>query len=275
MDKCIKVRLNKRKLAEDEFMQTNYLFSTNFQWQVIESLLTCKRKPKWELRKIWEAICYVTRTGCQWRLVPINYAPWQTVYWYFCKWTLEGVIEIAHLTIRKAIRKGQFKNESASVGIIDSASVRMSSISGHERGIDGNKKIKRSKRHIITDTMGLIICLSIHAANIHDRKGAKQVFEKLYEIRHDHALLQKIFADGGYQGELGDWLKKKLKLDMEIVKRSESDKWEVLPKRWIVERTFAWLMNFRRLVMDYARTAQSVESHIYFTMMILMGKKIK
>jgi len=145
------------------------------------------------------------------------------VYWYFRKWTLEGVIEIAHQTIRKAIRKRQGKNESASV--------RMSSISGHERGIDGNKKIKGSKRHIITDTMGLIICLSIHAANIHDSKGAKEVFEKLYEIRHDHELLQKIFADGGYQGELGDWLKKKLKLDMEIVKRNESDKWEVLPKR--------------------------------------------
>jgi transposase len=262
-------------LAEDEFMQKNYLFSTNFQWQVIESLLTCKRKPKWELRKIWEAICYVTRTGCQWRLVPINYAPWQTVYWYFRKWTLEGVIEIAHQTIRKAVRREQGKKEDASVGIIDSASVRMSSLSGHERGIDGNKKIKGSKRHIITDTMGLIICLSIHAANTHDSKGAKEVFEKLYEIRHDHKLLQKIFADGGYQGELGDWLKKKLKLDMEIVKRNESDKWEVLPKRWIVERTFAWLMNFRRLVMDYERTVESVESHIYTAMMILMGKKIK
>ena len=77
-------------------MQKNYLLSTNFQWQVIECLLTCKRKPKGELRKIWEAICYVTRTGCQWRLVPVSYAPWQTIYWYFRKWTLEGVIETAH-----------------------------------------------------------------------------------------------------------------------------------------------------------------------------------
>jgi putative transposase len=253
-------------------MQKNYLLSTSFQWQVIESLLTCKRKPKWELRKIWEAICYVTRTGCQWRLVPPCYAPWQTIYWYFRKWTLEGVIETAHNTLCRALRKKKGKNESASVGIIDSASVRMSSISGHQRGVDGNKKIKGSKRHIIVDTMGLIICLSVHAANIHDSKGAKEVFEKLYEIRHDHERLQKIFADGAYEGELGQWLKEKLNLDMEIVKRKESDKWEVLPKRWIVERTFAWLMNFRRLVMDYERTTQSVESYIYIAMIMIMGK---
>ena len=201
-------------------MQKNYLFSTNFQWQVIESLLCCKRKSKWELRRIWEAICYVTKTGCQWRLVPCCYAPWQTVYWYFRKWALEGVIEIAHQCIRKAIRKATGKNESASVGIIDSASVRMSSISGQPRGIDGNKKIKGSKRHIIVDTMGLIICVSLHAANIHDSKGAKEVFEKLYDIRHDEELLTKIFADGGYQGELGQWVKDRLGLNMEVVKRN-------------------------------------------------------
>jgi transposase len=195
------------------------------------------------------------------------------VYWYFQKWTLEGVIEMAHQTMRKKFRKEKGKNESASVGIIDSASVRMSSISGHERGIDGNKKIKGSKRHIIVDTMGMIICVAIHAANIHDSKGAKEVFEKLYKIRHDHELMKKIFADGGYQGELGQWLKKKLKLDMEIVKRNESDKCKVLPKRWIVERTFAWLINFRRLVIDYERTIESVESYIYIAMMMIMGKK--
>ncbi len=149
----------------------------------------------------------------------------------------------------------------------------MSSISGHARGIDGNKKVKGSKRHIITDTMGLIICVSIHAANIHDSKGAREVFEKLYQNRHDEELLEKIFADSGYEGALGSWLKKKLNLNMEVVKRNETGKWKVLPKRWIVERTFAWLMNFRRLVMDYERLAESVESHIYIAMIILMGKK--
>lgn len=255
-------------------MKKTYHFSTDFQWQVIESLINNRRKPKWELRKIWEAICYLTKSGCQWRLLPCVYAPWQTVYWYFRKWTLDGIIEIAHQALRKALRKQKGKNESASVGIIDSASVRMSSISGQSRGIDGNKKIKGSKRHIIVDTMGLIICLSLHAANIHDSKGAKEVFEKLYDIRHDEELLKKIFADGGYQGELGQWVKDRLDLDMEVVKRNETGKWEVLPKRWIVERTFSWLLNFRRLVMDYERTAESAGSYIYIAMMMLMGKNI-
>jgi putative transposase len=254
-------------------MKKTYHFSTDFQWQVIESLLCYKRKPKWELRKIWEAICYLTRTGCQWRLLPNSYAPWQTVYWYFRKWALEGIIELAHQCLRKALRKKSGKNQSASVGIIDSASVRMSSISGQARGIDGNKKIKGSKRHIIVDTLGLIICIAVHAANIHDSKGAKQVFEKLYDIRHDEERMEKIFADGGYQGELKDWVKEKLSFDMEIVKRNESGKWEILPKRWIVERTFAWLLNFRRLAMDYERTPKSAISFIQIAMLNLMGKK--
>lgn len=255
-------------------MKKTYHFSTDFQWQVIESLIINRRKPKWELRKIWEAICYLTKSGCQWRLLPCVYAPWQTVYWYLRKWTLDGIIEIAHQALRKALRKQKGKNESASVGIIDSASVRMSSISGQSRGIDGNKKIKGSKRHIIVDTMGLIICLSLHAANIHDSKGAKEVFENLYNIRHDEELLKKIFADGGYQGELGQWVKDRLGLDMEVVKRNETGKWQVMPKRWIVERTFSWLLNFRRLVMDYERTAESAGSYIYIAMMMLMGKNI-
>lgn len=255
-------------------MQKTYHFSTDFQWQVIESLISHRRKSKWDLRKIWEGICYLTKTGCQWRLLPSVYAPWQTVYWYFRKWTLDGIIEIAHQTIRKKLLKQKGRNESASVGIIDSASVRMSSISGQPRGIDGNKKIKGSKRHIIVDTMGLIICVSLHAANIHDSKGAREVFEKLYDIRHDEELLRKIFADGGYQGELGKWVKDRLGMDMEVVKRNETGKWEVLPKRWIVERTFSWLLNFRRLVMDYVRTAESASSYIYIAMMMLMGKNI-
>ena len=123
---------------------------------------------------IWEAICYLTKTGSQWRYLPGNYAPWDTVYWYFRKWTLEGIIEVAHQQLRKALRKKNGKKESASLGIIDSHSVRMSSISGQQRGIDGNKKIKGSKRHLIVDTMGLIIYVVAHAANIHDSKGGKK-----------------------------------------------------------------------------------------------------
>lgn len=254
-------------------MQKNYLLTTNFQWQVIGKLFSWRRKPKWDCKIIWEKICYVTKTGCQWRMIQ-GEIPWQTIYWYYDRWKADGTIEQAHDVLRAKIRRLKRKNEASSIGIIDSASVRMSSVGGNVRkGIDGNKKIKGSKRHIIVDTLGLIICLSVHAAHIHDSKGAKEVFNKLYSMRHDHPKLVKIFADGGYQGGLGKWLNKKMNIDMEIVKRSDTDKWEVLPKRWIVERTFAWLMNFRRLVMDYERLAESVEAHIYIAMIILMGKK--
>ena len=248
-------------------------FSSNFQWQIIESLLTFKRKPKHKLRQIWEAICYLTKTGCQWRHLPCSYAPWATVYWYFRKWTLEGVIEVAHRELRKALRKKNGRKESASLGIIDSHSVRMSSISGQQRGIDGNKKIKGSKRHIIVDTMGLIICVAAHAANVHHSKGAKEVFDCLYELRFDENRLEKILADGGYQGDIAEYLKEKMKIPLEIVKRSDSGCWQVIPKRWIVERTFAWLLNFRRLVMDYERTKESAISFVYIAMLNLMGKK--
>ena len=107
----------------------------------------------------------------------------------------------------------------------------MRSISGQPSGIDGNKKIKGNKRYIIVDTMGLIICVSLHAANIHDSKGAKAVFEKLYDIRYDEELLKKIFAEGWYQGELGQWVKDRPGMDMEVVKRNKTGKWEVLLKR--------------------------------------------
>ena len=121
-------------------MTKPHYFSSNFLWQIIESLLTSKRKSKHNLRQIWEAICYLTKTGCQWQHLPGNYPPWETVYWYFRKWTWDGIIEIAHQQLRKALRKKSGKNESASLGIIDSHTVKMSSISGQQRGIDGNKK---------------------------------------------------------------------------------------------------------------------------------------
>lgn len=250
-------------------------FSTDFQWQIIESLLNVERKPKWDLRNIWEGMCYVTRTGCQWRLLPLEYPPWQTVYWYFRRWTMDGTIEIAHQEIRKALRMRLGKNESASVGIIDSCSVRMNATSGMERGIDGNKKIKGLKRHLIVDSLGLMIDVVLHPANIHDSKGAKQVLGKLNVSRLNEPNLVQIFADSGYRGKLIKWVKDKLKMNMTIVKRTDKTvKWAVQPKRWIIERTFAWLLNFRRLVINYERTTESAISFIYLTMMCLMVKNI-
>ncbi|MFT4204303.1 MAG: IS5 family transposase [Chitinophagaceae bacterium] len=166
------------------------------------------------------------------------------------------------------------RKASAGVGIIDSTSVRMGCTGGNGRkGMDGNKKVKGSKRHIVVDTLGLVICSSVHPAHIHDSRGANEVFEKLYELRHDERRIVKIFADGGYRGASGKWVKTNLNMDMEIVKGNESDRREVLPKRWIAEWTFVWLMNYRRLAMDYERLPESVEVHIHIAMIMIMGKK--
>ena len=191
----------------------------------------------------------------------------------FRKWTWEGIIEIAHQQLRKALRKKSGKYESASLGIIDCHSVKMNSISGPQKGIDGNKKIKGSKRHLIVDTMGIIIWVIAHAANIHDRKGAKEVFDYLYDLRFDEEKLEKILPDGGYQGEIADYLKEKMNIQLEVIKRNDKNNWKVIPKRWIVERTFAWLLNFKRLVMDYERTKESTISFMYVAMLNLISKK--
>ena len=120
--------------------------------------------------------------------------------------------------------------------------------------------------------MGLIICIVAHAANVHDSKGAKEVFDCLYDLRFDEERLEKILADGGYQGEIADYLKK-MNIPLEVVKRNDKNNWEVIPKHWIVERTFAWLLNFRRLVMDYERTKESAIIFVYIEMLNLMIKK--
>jgi len=167
-----------------------------------------KEKIQLDLRIIWEAICYVTKTGCQWRLLAEGYPPWQTVYWYFIKWTMDGTIEICHQEIRKALRRKLEKNEDASVCIIYSCSVRMNATSGMDRGIDGNKKIKGLKRHLLVDSLGLVIDVVIHAANIHDSKGATQVFEQLEQRKANHQKLTQVFADAGYRGKLKKWVQK-------------------------------------------------------------------
>ncbi|WP_298413206.1 IS5 family transposase [Hydrotalea sp.] len=237
-------------------------------------MLNVRRKSKWDLRDIWEGICYVTRTGCQWRLLPIGYPPWQTVYWYFRRWTMDGTIEIAHQEIRKAIRREEGKKESASIGIIDSCSVRMNATSGMQHGIDGNKKIKELKRHVIADSPGNRCCCT-HAANIHDSKGAKQVLGKFNNSKCDEPNLEQIFADAGYRGKLIKWVKEQLKMNRTIVKRRDKTiQWAVQPKRWIMERTFAWLLNFRRLVINYERTPEFAISYICLAMMCLMVKNI-
>jgi Transposase and inactivated derivatives len=246
---------------------------TEKQWQFIEKIIECqKRKRKHELRDIMNAIIYLVKTGCQWRMLPNDFAPWNTVYFYYRKWKNEGIIEELHEVLRDYLRKKVGKKRSPSVGIIDSRSIKTSHHSDCTKGIDGGKKIKGRKQHIIVDTMGLLLGVTVHAANIHDSKGAIDVIEQL---RLRFPRLTKIIADGGYRGELIDKVKSAFGWALEVVMRKDnSTKFSVLPKRWIVERTFAWLENYRRLAIDYEFCAKNSEAMIQIAMIKLMLNRI-
>jgi putative transposase len=255
--------------------KTNYPTNlTDKQWQVMKNILDSKnRKRKHSLREIFNAITYLLKTGCQWRMLPNDFAPWNTVYFYYRKWKDEGVIEELHEVLRSYIRKKAGKQISPSVGIIDSRSVKTTRLGGHDRGVDGGKKVKGRKQHIITDTMGLLLAVVVHAANIHDSQSAFSVIERL---KYRFSRMTKIIADGGYRGELAEKIKRTFGWMLEVVLRSDSSKgFQVLPKRWIVERTFAWFESYRRLSKDYEFNTDTSETMIQFTMIKLMLNRIK
>ena len=165
-------------------------------------------------------------------MLPSHFAPWQTVYYYFRKWKLEGVIEDIMDTLHSLVRKMIGREESPSMGIIDSRSVKTSHHVDSDRGIDGNKKVKGRKEHIVVDTLGIPMAVAVHEANLHDSKGTPTVIEKL---EYKFPRLRNILADGGYQGSLDDWVAKKFGWVVEVVLRPDEcpSKFQVLPKRWI------------------------------------------
>jgi len=237
--------------------KTNYPTNlTEKQWQVIEKILNDqKRKRKHSLREIFNAIMYLLKTGCQWRMLPIDFPKWELVYYYYSRWKNEGVFEELNEILRNMLREQKGKHLSPSVGLIDSQSVKTTRIGGEARGYDGGKKIKGRKRHIITDTNGWLLSVVIHAANEHDSQTG---FDVMQTLRYRFERMKKIYADGGYRGELGNDVKQLLGWDLEITLRSDKETgFKPLPKRWVVERTFSWLENFRRLAKDYEYTVSS------------------
>jgi putative transposase len=244
---------------------------TDSQWQVIKNIVDNDRKRKHKMREIVNAILYVTKTGCQWRMLPKDYAPWQTVYYYFRKWKRDGLIEEVHDSLVHRIRLKKGKEVLPSVGIIDSQSVKSINLCEDNIGYDGGKKIKGRKRHIVVDTMGLLLSVVIHPANIHDSKAAEEV---LQELKNKYLSgIVKIFADGGYRGELIEKVKMRFGWILEVVKRNEVGNFKVLPKRWIVERTFAWISFQRRTSKDYERQSESSVAFMQLAMIRVMLNK--
>jgi putative transposase len=220
---------------------------------------------------ILNAILYVNRTGCQWRALPHDFPKWNTVYTIFWRWRRDGVWQRIHEALCRQVRKHSGKKPTPSVAIVDSQSIRTAE-GGEERGYDAGKKITGRKRHLAVDTLGLVWAVVVHGAYWQDHDGVCFVFQKLKVF----GRLRVLFADSAYgRNGLPQWVKETFGWILQTVLRPVGAKgFVVLPKRWIVERTFAWLARYRRHSKDYERSTESSETMIYLSMISLMSRRL-
>jgi transposase len=249
---------------------------TDAQWEIVEPMLPLikspGRIPKHPRRAIVDAILYVVRSGCSWRQLPVDFPPWQTVYWQFQQWEKRQVTERILDELREQVRLAEGREPEPSAGIIDSQSVKAADTVGRDsRGYDAGKRINGRKRFIVTDTLGLLVVVCVMAASWQDRDGAKTTLLSAYlttPIRH-------VFADQGFAGRLVDWAQATLQTTVEIVRKPVDQRgFAVHPKRWVVERSLAWLTAHRRLVRDYERHPAVSEAFIRWAAINTMIRRL-
>ena len=258
------------------------------EWRTLKPLVP-EAKPEGrprahEARELLNAIFYVVRGGYAWRLLPHEFPPWKTVYHYFRSWRIDGTWERMHAALRERLRVHGGRETTPSAAIIDSQTAKTTE-KGGARGYDGGKKMNGRKRHLLVDTTGLVVGVAVHEANVADRDGARLLLGKVGE---GLSRMERVWADRGYNGALKDWMKEQLGWALQIVKPPR--RWVrvpegeepptypkgfiVLPRRWVVERTFAWIGRNRRMSKDYELLAETTETLIHICMIRLMLKRL-
>ncbi len=251
------------------------------EWAVIEPLLPA---PGWTggqggspgsycRRDIVDAVRYLTHNGPVWRALPADLPHWRTVYGYVRTWQASGATRRMHDTLREQVRVLARRGPQPTAAIIDSQSVKAADTVGkNSRGYDAGKKIEGRKRHLAVDVMGLILCVVITAASVQDRDGARPL---LWRLAAGFRAVTLIWADGGYAGKLVTWTAGTLQRTLQIVKRPDNlHTFKVLPRRWVVERTFGWIMKHRRCVRDYERLPEHHETYLYWSMIHIMAARV-
>jgi putative transposase len=249
------------------------------EWEIIEAIIseldpyTTGRPRTTDLREIMNAIFYLNKTGCPWRYLPKDFPSYKLVNYYYNKWTDNGMLEKINTALRHRLREKRGHNQDPTGAIIDSQSVKGTPESYIDSGFDGGKLVKGRKRHIVVDTMGCVIVVWVHAANIFDGKAARWIIEYLFSLLH---TIKIIWADSAYSGaELFDWVVSQFNCVLEVVRKEKGIQgFHVLPRRWVVERTFAWLIRSRRLNKDYERKPSSSKAQVYLASCRLLLRQV-
>lgn len=250
---------------------------TDAQWALVDPLLSAAKpggRPEAHARReVVNAILYLLRTGCSWRQLPKDFPPWETVYWHFARWRDDGSLEALHDALRRAVREAEGRQAEPTAAIIDAQSVKGADTVGKAtRGYDAGKKTNGRKRHIVVDTIGLLVLVLVTAASVQDRDGARPA---LAAVRDAFPTISLVWADGGYAGKLVEWAKAAARIVLEIVRKPEGQRtFEVLPRRWVVERTLAWITKCRRLDHDYERLPQTSVAMVQLAMIGLMTRRL-